>query len=92
MAFFKKYNGTTDLRLLRLERVIWILIYGGLLSTVLSGFARDAGAQTATWEAQKQAERSARAETGTLAGIAVGLPALTRALPVPADLGGGERP
>ena len=45
MAFFKKYNGTTDLRLLRLERVIWILIYGGLLSTVLSGFARDAGAQ-----------------------------------------------
>ena len=45
MAFFKKYNGTTDLRLLRLERVIWILIYGGLLCTVLSGFARDAGAQ-----------------------------------------------
>lgn len=45
MAFFKKYNGTTDLRLLRLERVIWILIYGGLLSTVLSGFARDAGAR-----------------------------------------------
>ena len=45
MAFFKKYNGTTDLLLLRLERVIWILIYGGLLSTVLSGFARDAGAQ-----------------------------------------------
>lgn len=45
MAFFKKYNGTTDVRLLRLERVIWILIYGGLLSTVLSGFARDAGAQ-----------------------------------------------
>ena len=45
MAFFQKYNGTTDVRLLRLERVIWILIYGGLLSTVLSGFARDAGAQ-----------------------------------------------
>jgi membrane associated rhomboid family serine protease len=45
MAFFKKYNGTTNIRLLRLERVIWILIYGGLLSTVLSGFARDAGAQ-----------------------------------------------
>jgi membrane associated rhomboid family serine protease len=45
MAFFKKYNGTTDVRLLRLERLIWILIYGGLLSAVLSGFARDAGAQ-----------------------------------------------
>jgi membrane associated rhomboid family serine protease len=46
MAFFKKYNGTTDVRLLRLERVIWILIYGGLLSTLLSGFARDAGVQS----------------------------------------------
>jgi membrane associated rhomboid family serine protease len=45
MAFFKKYNGTTDVRLLRLERLIWILIYGGLLSSVLSGFAREAGAQ-----------------------------------------------
>jgi len=45
MAFFKKYNGTTDVRLLRLERLIWILIYGGLLTSVLSGFAREAGAQ-----------------------------------------------
>jgi len=45
MAFLKKYNGTTDVRLLRLERLIWILIYGGLISAVLSGFARDAGAQ-----------------------------------------------
>ena len=45
MAFLKKYNGTTDVRLLRLERVIWILIYGGLISTGLSGFARDAGAK-----------------------------------------------
>ena len=35
--------------------------------------------QTAAWEAQKAAERAARAETGTLAGIPVGLPALTRA-------------
>jgi ATP diphosphatase len=42
--------------------------------------ARDAGAQTAAWEAQKRAERRARAETGTLAGIPVALPALTRAL------------
>ena len=38
MAFFKKYNGTTNLRLLRRERWIWILIYGGLLSMVLSTF------------------------------------------------------
>ncbi len=41
---------------------------------------RDAAAQTASWEAQKQAERAGRRENGTLAGIPVGLPALTRAL------------
>ena len=42
--------------------------------------ARDAAAQTAAWEEQKRGERAARAETGTLAGIPVDLPALTRAL------------
>ena len=31
------------------------------------------------WEAQKNAERAARAETGTLAGVPAGLPALVRA-------------
>jgi ATP diphosphatase len=41
---------------------------------------RSAEAQTAAWEMQKAAERQARAETGTLAGIPPGLPALTRAL------------
>jgi ATP diphosphatase len=41
--------------------------------------ARDASAQTAAWEAQKTAERAARAEVGALAGVPVGLPALTRA-------------
>ncbi len=35
--------------------------------------------QILAWEQQKQAERAARAEAGTLAGIAPGLPALTRA-------------
>jgi nucleoside triphosphate diphosphatase len=35
--------------------------------------------QTAAWEAQKSAERAAKAETGTLAGVPSGLPALTRA-------------
>ncbi len=40
---------------------------------------RDAAAQTAAWEAQKAAERAARAETGTLAGVPLALPALTRA-------------
>ena len=41
--------------------------------------ARDAGAQTAAWEAQKAEERHARAETGVLGGIAATLPALARA-------------
>jgi ATP diphosphatase len=41
--------------------------------------ARDAGAQSIAWEAQKAVERAVRAETGTLAGVPSGLPALTRA-------------
>jgi ATP diphosphatase len=40
---------------------------------------RDATSQTAAWETQKTAERATRAETGALAGVPVGLPALTRA-------------
>jgi len=38
MSFFKKYNGTTNLRLARLETVIWVFIYGGLLSLVVGLF------------------------------------------------------
>ena len=41
--------------------------------------ARTVEGQTGAWEVQKAAERAARAEHGTLAGIPVGLPALTRA-------------
>jgi ATP diphosphatase len=41
---------------------------------------RTAAQQSAAWEAQKAAERAARAETGTLSGIPAGLPALTRAV------------
>jgi nucleoside triphosphate diphosphatase len=41
--------------------------------------ARTAAAQTHAWEDHKRAERAALAQTGTLAGVAVGLPALTRA-------------
>jgi ATP diphosphatase len=41
--------------------------------------ARTTEQQTAAWEVQKAAERAARAEAGTLAGIPHGLPALTRA-------------
>ncbi len=40
---------------------------------------RDATTQTVAWEEQKSVERAARAETGTLAGVPTGLPALTRA-------------
>ena len=40
---------------------------------------RDAVEQTQAWEAQKTNERAARAEVGTLAGVPIGLPALTRA-------------
>ena len=42
--------------------------------------ARDAAAQTKAWETQKSAERAAREQSGTLAGVPVGLPALSRAL------------
>src|SRR6201996_9427312 len=41
--------------------------------------ARDAAAQTTAWEAQKSAERAARRQSGTLAGVPTALPALTRA-------------
>ncbi|MEX0759760.1 MAG: nucleoside triphosphate pyrophosphohydrolase, partial [Tistlia sp.] len=40
----------------------------------------DAAAQTRDWEARKAAERVARGETGALAGVARGLPALLRAV------------
>jgi ATP diphosphatase len=42
--------------------------------------ARDASAQTLAWESQKSAERAYRAQSGALAGVPVGLPALTRAV------------
>ncbi len=41
--------------------------------------SRSAAAQTAAWETQKSAERAARAETGTLAGVPLALPSLVRA-------------
>jgi ATP diphosphatase len=41
--------------------------------------ARDSAAQTSAWEAQKAAERAARAEAGVLDGVAASLPALPRA-------------
>jgi ATP diphosphatase len=41
--------------------------------------ARDAAEQSMAWEAHKSAERAAKSETGALAGVPVGLPALARA-------------
>ena len=41
---------------------------------------KSAAQQTADWEAIKAAERAGKAETGVLDGIAMGLPALTRAV------------
>jgi hypothetical protein len=38
MSFFKKYNGTAHVGLMRLETLIWVLIYGGLLTLVIGGF------------------------------------------------------
>ncbi len=38
MSFFKKYNGTTNLRLARVETLVWVLIYGGLLALVVGLF------------------------------------------------------
>lgn len=47
MAFFKKYNGTTNTKLIRMERLIWTLIYGGLLAVILGYFIDQQEAQDA---------------------------------------------
>jgi len=52
---------------------------GGRLGATARDTARDVGAQTEAWEEQKRAERLARAQTGSLAGVPACLPALTRA-------------
>jgi ATP diphosphatase len=49
--------------------------------------SRTAGMQVVAWEEQKKAERAARAETGTLSGIPVALPALTRAVKITSRAG-----
>lgn len=43
MSFFKKYNGTMNKRLARLENMIWVLIYGGLLSALIGFFMQRDG-------------------------------------------------
>lgn len=46
MSFFSKYNGSTNVRLVRIERLTWVLIYGGLLAAVLGTFMGDAAEQS----------------------------------------------
>ena len=48
MSFFDKYNGTSSTRLLRMERVIWPLVYGGLLALVLGWFTENTQGADAT--------------------------------------------
>ncbi len=48
MAFFKKYNGTTNAKLVRMERMTWTLIYGGLLAIVLAYFTEQTQGADAT--------------------------------------------
>ncbi|RFO98637.1 hypothetical protein DIC66_01765 [Rhodoferax lacus] len=48
MSFFDKYNGTSNARLLRMERVIWPLVYGGLLALVLGWFTENTQGTDAT--------------------------------------------
>lgn len=48
MSFLNKYNGTTDPRLLRMERLTWLLIYGGLVTLVLGYFLEHGQAVSAS--------------------------------------------
>lgn len=49
MSFFKKYNGTLNKRLARLEKLIWILIYGGLLLVLIGLFMQRGGDEEGQW-------------------------------------------
>jgi len=46
VSFFKKYNGTSNRRLARMETLIWVMIYSGLLSVVVALFMPDADQDT----------------------------------------------
>ena len=48
MTFFKKYSGTTNVKLVRLERSIWAFIYGGLLAISLGAFMESSQGQDGT--------------------------------------------
>jgi hypothetical protein len=48
MSFFKKYNGSTNAKHVRLERTTWVCIYGGLLALVLGSFVERSQADDPT--------------------------------------------
>ncbi|WP_294766448.1 hypothetical protein [uncultured Rhodoferax sp.] len=48
MAFFKETKGTSSAKLVRMERMVWTLIYGGLLAIVLGVFIDQQEAQDAS--------------------------------------------
>lgn len=48
MSFFKNYDESTHVWLVRMEVAIWVLIYGGLLAVVLGAFAQGTQGQDAT--------------------------------------------
>ncbi len=49
MSFFKKYNGTMNKRLARLESLVWMLIYSGLLSALVGVFMQRGGDEEGQW-------------------------------------------
>ena len=48
MAFFKEENEAKNQRLRRVEHLVWVLVYGGLLSIVLGMFIEMSQAQDAS--------------------------------------------
>ena len=62
MAFFKRYSGTQNLKLVRLERLVWVFIYGGLIALVLGYFVGGTDTETAVY-----------LHTGGLIGVAIGV-------------------
>jgi len=49
MSFFKKYNGTMNTGLARLEKLVWTLIYGGVLSGLIGLFMQRGGDEEGQW-------------------------------------------
>ena len=48
MGFFKTYKGSTQVWLVRMDRSVWVLIYGGLAAVVLAAFTENTQGQDAS--------------------------------------------